>query len=202
MFYRVVLMVAMGLGLVACSGSEETQTPKPLAEQTANSAAIAPVPTPTPSATPVLASEGAPANAAASNSPPVDPASCPYSVEELNQGLGLKLSIINAVEVPFAGGTQLSCQYTGEQPATITVNKLVMQDPKMLEGMEQFLAGSLEAVPNDPDKAQWNTTDSGLNDLTLHYVRAGISMDIRLLGVDQAEWPVMKQKLLGLRRIP
>lgn len=200
MIYRVVLIAATCLVLAACSGSEESQTSKASTEQ-ASSPVIA-TPVPASASTPVLASEGAPANAAATNSPPADPATCPYSVEELNQGLGLKLSIVNAVQVPFAGGTQLSCQYTGEQPATITVNTLVMQDPKMLEGMEQFLAGSLEAVPNDPDKAQWNMTDSGLNDLTLHYVRAGTSIDIRLLGVDQTEWPAMKQKLLDLRRIP
>lgn len=200
MFYRVALIAASCLALAACSGSEDTPTSKAPFEQppiTVNT-----LPAPVTASTPVLASQGAPANAAATNSPPVDPATCPYTVAELNQGLGLKLSIVNAVEVPFAGGTQLSCQYTGEQSATITVNKLVMQDPKMLEGMEQFLAGSLEAVPNDPDKAQWNTTDSGLNDLTLHYVHAGTSIDVRLLGVDQAEWPAIKQKLLGLRRIP
>ncbi|WP_298608023.1 hypothetical protein [uncultured Thiothrix sp.] len=200
MFYRVALIAASCLALAACSGSEDTPTSKAPVEQppiTVNT-----LPAPVTASTRVLASQGAPANAAATNSPPVDPATCPYTVEELNQGLGLKLSIVNAVEVPFAGGTQLSCQYTGEQSATITVNKLVMQDPKMLEGMEQFLAGSLEAVPNDPDKAQWNTTDSGLNDLTLHYVHAGTSIDVRLLGVDQAEWPAMKQKLLGLRRTP
>lgn len=200
MSYRVALIAASCLVLAACSGSEERQTSQAPTEQA--SVPVTATPMPTSAATPVLASEGAPANAAATNSPPTNPAACPYPVEELNQGLGLKLSIINAVEVPFAGGTQLSCQYTGEQPATVTVNKLVMQDPKMLEGMEQFLAGSLEAVPNDPDKAQWNTTDSGLNDLTLHYVRAGTSIDLRLLGVDQAEWPAMKQKLLDLRRIP
>lgn len=200
MSYRVALIAASCLALAACSGSEENQTLKAPTEQA--SAPVAATPVQAPASTPVLASEGAPANAAATNSPPADPATCPYPVEELNQGLGLKLSIVNAVEVPFAGGAQLSCQYTGEQAATITVNKLVMQDPKMLEGMEQFLAGSLEAVPNDPDKAQWNTTDSGLNDLTLHYVRAGTSIDVRLLGVDQTEWPLMKQKLLDLRRIP
>lgn len=200
MFYRVALIATSCLVLAACSGSEDTLASKTPVEQTPISAATEPAPIA--ATTTVLASEGAPANAAATNSPPIDPATCPYSIEELNQGLGLKLSVVNAVEVPFAGGTQLSCQYTGEQPATLTVNKLVMQDPKMLEGMEQFLAGSLEAVPNDPDKAQWNTTDSGLNDLTLHYVHAGTSIDVRLLGVDQAEWPAMKQKLLGLRRIP
>lgn len=200
MSYRVALIAASCLALTACSGSEESQTSKAPTEQA--SASVTTTPAPASASTPVLASEGAPANAAATNNPPADPAICPYPVEELNQGLGLKLSIVNAIEVPFAGGTQLSCQYTGEQAATITVNKLVMQDPKMLEGMEQFLAGSLEAVPNDPDKAQWNLADSGLNDLTLHYVRAGTSIDVRLLGVDQTEWPSMKQKLLDLRRIP
>lgn len=200
MLYRVALIAATCLALAACSGSEEAPTSKVSIEQAPAPTSVAPVQAATPA--PASSSEGAPAIAAATNSPPVDPATCPYPVEELSQGLGLKLSIVNAVEVPFAGGTQLSCQYTGEQPATITVNKLVMQDPKMLEGMEQFLAGSLEAVPNDPDKAQWNTTDSGLNDLTLHYVHAGTSIDVRLLGIDQAEWPAMKQKLLGLRRIP
>ncbi|HMT92102.1 hypothetical protein [uncultured Thiothrix sp.] len=200
MIYRVVLIAATCLALAACSGSEENQASKASTDQA--STPVIDTPVPASASTPVLASEGAPANAAATNSPPTDPATCPYSVEELNQGLGLKLSIVNAVQVPFAGGTQLSCQYTGEPPATITVNKLVMQDPKMLEGMEQFLAGSLEAVPNDPDKAQWNMTDSGLNDLTLHYVRAGTSIDVRLLGVDQTEWPAMKQKLLDLRRLP
>ncbi len=197
MFYRFAFMTFVCLALSACSGSDETKT------TTANEPApVATAEPATPTEQPAVPiAETEPAVVAAKNAS-VDPAVCPYPMDELNQALGLSLSVVNAMEVPFAGGTQLSCLYTGEQPATVTVNKLVMEDPQMMEGMEEFLADSLEAIPNDPDKAQWQTGEDGLSDLTLHYVRAGNSVDIRLMGVDQAEWPAMKSKLVDLRRIP
>lgn len=197
MFYRFAFMTFVCLALSACSGSDETKTTT--ANETAPVAAAEPAtPTEQP-AVPIAETE--PAVVAAKNAS-VDPAVCPYPMDELNQALGLSLSVVNAMEVPFAGGTQLSCLYTGEQPATVTVNKLAMEDPQMMEGMEEFLADSLEAIPNDPDKAQWQTGEDSLSDLTLHYVRAGNSVDIRLMGIDQAEWPAMKSKLVDLRRIP
>lgn len=198
MFYRFASVAAVCVVLTACSGSDEAKMAKVMPNETATTAASEPVPAVATQAAPVTQ----PAVSAPVNTPPIDPATCPYSLADLNQGLGLSLSIVNAVEVPFAGGTQLSCQYTGEQSATVMVNKLAMQDPKMLEGMEQFLAGSLESIPNDPDQAQWQTSDSGLHDLTLHYVRAGNSIDVRLMGVDENDWSTVKQKLVELHRVP
>lgn len=198
MFYHFALMAATCMALAACSGSDDkptsaTKEPIPtVATETTKPAEMQSTP----------AVEAQPVIEAVSSNPAADPTTCPYSVDELNQALGLSLSIVNAVEVPFAGGIQLSCLYTGEQPATVTVNKLAMQDPKMLEGMEQYLAGSLEPIANDPDQAQWQTSEGGLNDLTLHYVRAGTSIDIRLMGVDQADWEAIKSKIVDLRRIP
>lgn len=197
MFYRFVSMVITCLVLTACSGADETKLSSESTNSKAVSEPIGSVDTPT-----TTMKEAQPAFSAAASKTSADPATCPYQVSELSQSLGLNLSTINAVEVPFAGGTQLSCQYTSEQSATVMVNKLSMQDPKLLEGMEEFLADSLQAIPNDPDQAKWQTTNAGLNDLSLHYIRAGHSVDIRLMGVDQADWPAMREKLINLRRIP
>ncbi|MFZ1387438.1 MAG: hypothetical protein WBP46_12700 [Thiolinea sp.] len=200
MLYRLAFITAACVALTACSGSDESKKTEP-------AQAIAPVATteaakPAPAELSTATTPVQPAVEAVLDKAMIDPATCAYSVAELNQALGLDLSMVNAMEVPFAGGTQLSCLYTGEQPATVTVNKLLMEDPQMMQGMEEFLAGSLEPIPNDPDQAQWQTGDAGLSDLTLHYVRADNSVDIRLMGIDQAEWPVMKPKLIALRRIP
>lgn len=200
MFYRFASMAMACLALTACSGSEEAKKVTESTDTPVTTIATEPAEPLDIQAT--AKSEAQPALSVAVNTPPLDPAACPYPLAELNQTLGLNFSIVNAVDVPFAGGTQLSCQYTGEQTITLTMNKLTMQDPNLLEGMEQFLAGSLKPIPNDPDQAQWQTSDSGLNDLTLHYVRTGTSVDIRLVGVDQKDWSRMKQKLVSLRRIP
>lgn len=200
MFYRFASMAMACLALTACSGSEEAKKVTESTDTPVTTITTEPAEPLDIQAT--AKSEAQPALSVAVNTPPLDPAACPYPLAELNQTLGLNFSIVNAVDVPFAGGTQLSCQYTGEQTITLTMNKLTMQDPNLLEGMEQFLAGSLKPIPNDPDQAQWQTSDSGLNDLTLHYVRTGTSVDIRLVGVDQKDWSRMKQKLVSLRRIP
>lgn len=178
MFHHFAFMVATCLILAACSGADEQAT----------------------STTPAVPPHEAVAKTNSTN-PAVD-TTCPYAVAELNQALGLSLSVVNAVEVPFAGGKQLSCLYTGEQPATLTVNQLAMQDPTILESMEQYLAASLAPIPNDPDQAQWQISDSGFNDLTLHYLRAGTSIDVRLMGIEQADLASIKAKLVDLRRIP
>jgi hypothetical protein len=200
MFYRFVFIAASCISLAACSGSDDTKATTSATQQaTATSTVPEPAKPAEVQAAPAIAP---PTTQAANPNPALDPATCPYSADELKKSLGLDLSIVNAIDVPFAGGVQLSCQYTGQGTATVMVNKLAMQDPKMLESMEQFLAGSLEPIANDPDKAQWQTSDSGLHDLTLHYVRSGASIDIRVMGVDQNDWPTLKEKLVALRRIP
>ena len=207
MLYRYTLIAAVCLALTACSDSATTtnnsSTTTPATEAVATN--VAPV---NPTAAPPAPAEN-PANASAPTEavslPTVDAASCPYTVEELNQALGAGLSIVNAMEAPFAGGSQLSCQYTGEQPMTVMVNKMTMQDPNLLEGMTQYLADKLEPIPNDPDQAQWNASAEDadtISDLALHYVRSGSSIDIRIVGFEPEQITELKTKLINLRRIP
>ncbi|HPY39688.1 MAG TPA: hypothetical protein PLM98_04155 [Thiolinea sp.] len=194
MFYRLALITATCVALTACSGSDESKT------ATTTNQLVTPTMDTTKPAEPQTSP---PIPTASTNKAAVDPAACSYTVAELNQALGFAFKVVNAVDVPFAGGTQLSCLYSGEQRAAVTVTQLNMQDPKMLEGMEQYLASSLKPIPNDPDQAKWQTADGGSgSDLTLHYVRAGTSIAVTLVGVDQNEWPVMQEKLVALRRIP
>jgi hypothetical protein len=155
---------------------------------------------------------------AAAPAPPVPPAAapvraatppaCPYTAAELSAALGIDVNEgAAAAPMPFVGGTMLSCQYRAKRPGApwLSFNQTVMDDPAQARPDEYFkrMAGTMQPVPNDPDKAMWQGDQGDLTNATLHYARNGVLVQARVsIGPKDPLFQTMRERLARLRRVP
>lgn len=141
-----------------------------------------------------------------SAAPRVAVASCPFTPAELKTALGLSFKAGSASpDLPFAGGALKSCRYEGADGKTpmFTVNLTVMNDPTQTQGSMQALAGKTTPVPGDADGARWQTDQGDLTNPTLHYVRQGVVVELRInVGPKDPRFAALKDKLVRVRRVP
>jgi hypothetical protein len=136
------------------------------------------------------------------------PPACPFTAAELKTALGLEVEAGKAAPaMPFSGGTSLGCDYYGKTVTapSVRVNQIVMDDPAQADpkSYATMLAGKMEPVPNDPDRAMWQGNQGDLTNATLQYARAGVLVEVRV-GVRPSDpsFQPMKQLLTRLRRLP
>ncbi|MEW5743572.1 MAG: hypothetical protein AB1938_31965 [Myxococcota bacterium] len=136
------------------------------------------------------------------------PAACAFTQAELNQALGFKVAAGKGTELPFNGGTSLSCQWAEEKGfKSVVLNRTVMTagDPTTnREQQKKHLAGRLEAIPGDPDGAVWQVDQGDLTGVTLHYFRGNTAVEVRVSGVnmkDPAAVSAMRRGVLKLKRL-
>jgi hypothetical protein len=150
-----------------------------------------------------------PAPAAAAPAVKPNPAACVFTTAELKAALGFDVDSGNGTELPFSGGTSLSCTYSEPRPKgfrSVTVNRTVMTTGSSADNAKSqraILAGRLEPIAGDPDGAGWQVGQGDLTDVTLHYWRNNVGTEVRVGGVvskGAAAVTAMRRNVLKLRR--
>ncbi len=135
-------------------------------------------------------------------------AACPFTPAEIKQTLGLDVSAGAArPDMAFAGGKLLACRYNGADPSKpgLWLNQTVMDNAKDPANERSFkmMAGKLKPVPNDPDGAAWQDDQGDLTNATLHYLRNGSLVELRVtVSPRDKAFADIRAKLPKLRRLP
>ncbi len=134
------------------------------------------------------------------------PAACPFQADELNKVLGLDAGAGQAQPpLKFAGGQMLGCQYPGNKRPSVRVNQTVMDKPDDPANAASFrmMAGSMKPVPGDPDSAMWQLDQGDNSNPTLHYLRKGHLVEVRVMvGKHDPQFQRYADALPKLRRVP
>jgi len=139
---------------------------------------------------------------------PVTPASlvpCPYTPEEIEATLGLRVNAGEAADMQFPAGRDVGCLYEVEGGST-TLAVRQTWDPTGSVGAAQTVTGKrgrAKAIPSDPDGAIWKVS-SGEDDepqAELTYTRGKVQTRVFVHG-RSFRVSEMPPKLLKLRRVP
>lgn len=135
-------------------------------------------------------------------------AACPFTPGELQSTLGLEFTAgVASPEMPYPGGARLTCKYAPVKTAgpALAVNVTLMDDPAQGDSQAFFsrMAGKMEPVPNDPDKAVWQFDQVASAEPVLYYARQGAIVELRVT-VDKGDprYTAIRQGLARLRRLP
>jgi hypothetical protein len=135
-------------------------------------------------------------------------ASCPFTAAEVKQTLGIDVKAGEAgKELPFTGGKMLSCRYNSADSFKpgLWLTQTVMDDAKNPANANsfKFLAGKLTPVPNDPDNAGWQDNQGDMTNATLHYLRNGALIELRVtVSPRDKAYADIRSKLPKMRRLP
>jgi hypothetical protein len=131
---------------------------------------------------------------------------CPFRAAELKGALGLTLAEgTPGTALPFSGGVNLSCRYAAPKfsEPELTVNQIAMDNPTQTNGYLDRLAGGVRKIPGDPDGAVFQEKQGDLTNATLHYIRNGTIVELRLsVRPTDTRFAQLQQQLAKLRRIP
>ncbi|MCA2981984.1 MAG: hypothetical protein INH41_23875 [Myxococcaceae bacterium] len=134
-------------------------------------------------------------------------AACAFTPAEVSAALGFKVGPGTGTELAFEGGTALSCRWLEEKGLrSLLLNRQVMtrgDAARNRAALARSLAGSVEAIPGDPDGALWQVGQGDLTGVTLHYGRGAVLTEVRVSGVDMkdaASVSAMRRNVLKLRR--
>lgn len=135
-------------------------------------------------------------------------AACPFTPVELKSTLGLEFTAgVASPEMPYPGGARLTCRYPPVKTAgpALAVNVTLMDDPAQGDSQAFFsrMAGKMEPVPNDPDKAVWQFDQVASAQPVLYYARQGAIVELRVT-VDKGDprYTAIRQGLARLHRLP
>ena len=138
---------------------------------------------------------------------PLTPASltpCPYTQEEIEKALNLKVNAGEAAEMKFPASRDVGCLYQVAGAAT-TLAVRQTWDPTGDSGKAQPAAAGArtEAIPGDPDGAQWKIGGGDRDEPTIEltYTRGKVQTRVLIHGRSLRETE-MQSKLLKLRRVP
>lgn len=139
---------------------------------------------------------------------PVTPASlvpCPYTPEEIEAALGLKVNAGEAADMEFPAGRDVGCLYQVVGGST-TLAVRQTWDPTGSVGAADTSAksGRRKAIPGDPDSARWKVGGGNDKDeplVELSYTRGKVQTRVLLHGRSFRE-AEMQPKLLKLKRVP
>jgi hypothetical protein len=131
---------------------------------------------------------------------------CPFTPAELRTALGLELQTGTAGKpLNFRGGASYRCVYAASKSGSpgLAINQTVMDDPKQTAGFLDSLAGKSRKIAGDPDGALLQEGQGDMTDASLHYIRQGSIVELRVaLRPTHAGYAEMQQKLTRLRRVP
>jgi len=138
---------------------------------------------------------------------PTTPASlvpCPYTPEEIEEALGLKVEAGEAADMTFPDGRDVGCLYQVVGGSTTLAVRQTWGPAGRTGSASQATAkkGKPEPIPGDPDGAQWTTGgDDDEPQLELSYTRGKVKIRALIHGRSFQETE-MKPKLLKLKRVP
>jgi len=137
-----------------------------------------------------------------------NPAACVFTQAELKAALGFTVGAGHGTEVPFNGGTKLSCLWSEVKGLhSVWLSRTVMTggDPATNRAaMLKMIAGRIEPIAGDADGAGWQVGQGDVSDVTLHYFRGNAGVEVRVSGVDlkdSAAVAAARRNLLKLKRL-
>ncbi|HEV8581372.1 MAG TPA: hypothetical protein VGX68_20085 [Thermoanaerobaculia bacterium] len=138
---------------------------------------------------------------------PVTPASlvpCPYTPEEIEAALGVKVNPGEAADMEFPAGRDVGCLYqVVGGSTTIAVRQTWDPTGSISSPQSATKKGKPEPIPGDPDGASWNV-GGGKDDepqLELSYKRGKVQTRFLIHGRSFRETE-MQPKVLKLKRVP
>ena len=143
------------------------------------------------------------------------PDACPLTTAQVSAALGMPVTAAKPGMSINSGGIRIQdCRYTiksGNLDFTLMVQTTAYSRNTTAEEHFRPMAGRLTPVPNDPDKACYQTGQGDLDSPNLHYFRKNVGVHLRILGIYFSDWSAsaqeaadraMQKKLLAVPRIP
>ena len=128
-------------------------------------------------------------------------AKCPFTLAEVSTAIGATYTKQDVQATPFAGGSTLHCAIRDNDFRAPIIDVMVttwstkkdfdQQEPQLVK----FLAGKLQPIKGDPDKAFWQVDQGDLTATSLNYVHGLSLVNVRLSAKGY------EAKVLKLRRI-
>lgn len=134
---------------------------------------------------------------------------CPLAAADISRVLGTAVEEGKlALEIPSAEMLMRDCRYKTKN-YSIMVKTTRYSKPADAQGAMKLLAGKLKPVPNDADGAAIQDGQGDATSPTVHYVRNGVAVELRVLGIyykdlksREADLRDMQSKLVAIKRIP
>jgi hypothetical protein len=111
------------------------------------------------------------------------------------------------LEFSAAGMVMRDCRYASKN-FSVMVKTSHYSNPAAAKDATKMLAGKLRAIPNDPDGAVIQEGQGDLTDPAVFYVRNGVAVELRVLGIyykdlksKDADLRDMQTKLAAIKRL-
>ena len=133
---------------------------------------------------------------------------CPFSAADISKALGVPVQEGRpGLEFSAAGMVMRDCRYASKN-FSVMVKTSHYSNPAAAKDATKMLAGKLRAIPNDPDGAVIQEGQGDLTDPAVFYVRNGVAVELRVLGIyykdlksKDADLRDMQTKLAAVKRL-
>ena len=133
---------------------------------------------------------------------------CPFSAADISKALGVPVQEGKpGLEFSAAGMVMRDCRYASKN-FSVMVKTSHYSNPAAAKDATKMLAGKLRAIPNDPDGAVIQEGQGDLTDPAVFYVRNGVAVELRVLGIyykdlksKDADLRDMQTKLAAVKRL-
>ena len=133
---------------------------------------------------------------------------CPFSAADISKALGVPVQEGKpGLEFSAAGMVMRDCRYASKN-FSVMVKTSHYSNPAAAKDATKMLAGKLRAIPNDPDGAVIQEGQGDLTDPAVFYVRNGVAVELRVLGIyykdlksKDADLRDMQTKLAAIKRL-
>ena len=134
---------------------------------------------------------------------------CPLGAADIAKAIGTPVEEGKMVlEIPSADMVMRDCRYKAKN-YSVMVKTTRYTKPADAQGAMKLQAGKLRPVPNDADAAVIQEGQGDMTSPAVHYVRNGVAVELRVLGVyykdlrsKDADLRAMQTKLVAIKRIP
>lgn len=133
---------------------------------------------------------------------PLTPASlspCPFTPAEIESALGVSVEDGQAADMSFPGGRDVGCLYAVKGSDTVLSVRQTWDAAN--QGAVKLAEGGLQAIPGDPDGAQWKAGGKDKPSVGLIYARGKVRTRVLIYG-DTVRESDMQPRLLRLKRVP
>ena len=133
---------------------------------------------------------------------------CPFSAADISKALGVPVQEGKpGLEFSAAGMVMRDCRYASKN-FSVMVKTSHYSNPAAAKDATKMLADKLRAIPNDPDGAVIQEGQGDLTDPAVFYVRNGVAVELRVLGIyykdlksKDADLRDMQTKLAAVKRL-
>jgi hypothetical protein len=133
---------------------------------------------------------------------PLTPASlspCPFTPVEIESALGVSVEEGQAADMSFPGGRDVGCLYPVQGSDTVLSVRQTWDTAS--QGAAKLPERGLQAIPGDPDGAQWKAGGKDKPSIGLIYARGKVRTRVLIYG-DTIRESDMQPRLLRLKRVP